>query len=277
MPVKERIKLIELESTKLSIVKQCKLLDVNRSSVYYEPKLESEENLMIMKLLDKLYLNIPFYGCRKLTVWLQNKGYIVNIKRVKRLMSIINWRTIYREPKTTICAPGHKIYPYLLRNLKITRKNQVWATDITYIPMEKGFMYLCAIVDLYTRKVLNWSISNSMNAEWCAEVLKETIDFFGKPDIFNTDQGSQYTSFEHTKILLDNEILISMDGKGRALDNIFVERLWRSVKYENVYLQSYKDGLALYKGLKVYFDFYNKERFHEALGYKTPEECYMAA
>lgn len=277
MSVKERIKLIDQQSAELSIVKQCELLEVHRSGFYYQPKEESEENLKIMELLDKQYFKTPFYGCRKMTAWLQNQGFVVNRKRIKRLMKIINWQTIYREPRTTICAPGHKIYPYLLKDLKIDRKNQVWATDITYIPMEKGFMYLCAIVDLYTRKVLNWSVSNSMSADWCVEVLHETIHIYGKPEIFNTDQGAQYTSHEHTKALKDHGILISMDGKGRALDNIFVERLWRSVKYENVYLQSYSNGMELYQGLKTYFDFYNKERFHESLNYKTPEECYMAA
>lgn len=277
MPVKERIKLIDQQSAELSIVKQCGLLEVHRSGFYYQPKEESEENLKIMELLDKQYFKTPFYGCRKMTVWLQNQGFVVNRKRIKRLMKILNWQTIYREPRTTICAPGHKIYPYLLKDLKIDRKNQVWATDITYIPMEKGFMYLCAIVDLYTRKVLNWSVSNSMSADWCVEVLHETINIYGKPEIFNTDQGAQYTSYGHTKTLKDHGILISMDGKGRALDNIFVERLWRSVKYENIYLQSYRNGMELYQGLKKYFNFYNKERFHESLNYKTPEECYMAA
>lgn len=277
MPAKERIELIEPESPALSIVKQCDLLEIHRSGFYYKPKGESEENLKLMKLMDKQYVNTPFYGSRKMTVWLQKQGFVVNKKRIKRLMKIINWQTIYREPKTTICAPGHKIYPYLLRGLKITHKNQVWATDITYIPMEKGFMYLCAIVDLYTRKVLNWSISNSMSADWCTEVLKETIEIYGKPEIFNTDQGAQYTSNEHIKVLTDNEIQISMDGKGRAIDNIFVERLWRSVKYENIYLQSYRNGIELYKGLKKYFNFYNKERFHESLNYETPDQCYMAA
>ena len=277
MPTKECMELIEPESTGLSIVKQCELLNISRSSFYYQPKEESKENLEIMKILDEQYFLTPFFGCRKLTVLLQNKGYSINRKRTKRLMKIINWQTIYREPRTTICEPDHKKYPYLLKNLKIIRKNQVWATDITYIPMEKGFMYLSAIIDLHTRCVLNWSVSNSMSADWCVALLNETIGIYGKPEIFNTDQGSQYTSCEHVKVLTDNGIQVSMDGKGRAIDNIFVERLWRTVKYENVYLQSYKDGTALYKGLKKYFNFYNKERFHESLGYKTPEQCYMTA
>lgn len=272
--VKERLGMIDFKERKLSATKQCNILGINRSRLYYKPKLEKEENLKLMKLMDEQYFKTPFYGCRKMEVWLESQGFNVNKKRVKRLMRTINWQTIYREPYTTISEPGHKVYPYLLRDLKITHQDQVWATDITYIPMEKGFMYLCAILDLHTRCVLNWSVNNSMNADWCASVLQETIEIYGKPEIFNTDQGSQYTSDAHIKILKDNGIQISMDGKGRAIDNIFVERLWRSVKYENVYLQSYKDGKALHKGLKSYFEFYNKERFHQSLGYQTPEQCY---
>jgi putative transposase len=227
-----------------------------------------------MRMMDQKYLRTPFYGFRKLKIWLKSEGFIVNSKKVKRLMKTINWQTIYREPKTSIGNLEHKKYPYLLRDLKITRANQVWATDITYIPMERGFMYLNAIIDLHTRLVLNWSISNTMSANWCAELLQETIDKYGKPDIFNTDQGSQYTSDVHTKILLDNEIQISMDGKGRAIDNIFIERLWRTVKYEDVYLQCYSDAISLYKGLKKYFEFYNNERFHQSLDYQTPAQMY---
>ncbi len=231
----------------ISVSKQCKVLNLERNFLFHSPKGESDENLQIMLLLDKLYFIAPFYGYRKITVWLQNQGYIVNEKRVRRLMKIVNWKTIYREPKTTVCNPEHKKYPYLLKDLKITHKNQVWATDITYIPMKQGFMYLTAIIDLHTRYVLNWDISNTMSAEWCAKILSETIEKHGCPEIFNTDQGSQYTSEIHTKVLKNNDIKISMDGKSRAIDNIFIERLWRSVKYENVYLQSYSDGTELYK------------------------------
>lgn len=265
--------MIELNS-KISISKQCKVLNLKRNFLFNSPKGESEENLQIMLLLDKLYFIIPFYGYRKITVWLQSQGYIVNEKRVRRLMRIVNWKTIYREPKTTVCNPEHKKYPYLLKDLKITHKNQVWATDITYIPMKQGFMYLTAIIDLHTRFVLNWDTSNTMSAEWCAKILSETIEKHGCPEIFNTDQGSQYTSETHTKVLKDNEIKISMDGKGRAIDNIFIERLWRSVKYEDVYLQSYSDGIALYQGLEKYFTFYNEQRFHQSLDYKTPSSIY---
>lgn len=271
--MKERKKMID-SNQKLSLVKQCNLLRINRNSVYYSPKGDSEEDLKVMLLLDKQYLLTPFYGYRKITVLLQNKGFKVNEKRVRKLMKRINWRTIYREPRTTIAIKEHKKYPYLLRDLEITHKNHVWATDITYIPMAKGFMYLCAIIDLHTRYVLNWSVSNTMNAHWCAEVLEETIEKYGVPEIFNTDQGSQYTSEAHTNVLLSNGIKISMDGKGRAIDNIFVERLWRTVKYENVYLQAYSDGTSLRKGLKKYFEFYNQERFHQSLDYATPYGAY---
>jgi putative transposase len=259
---------------KISVSKQCKVLNLKRNFIYYLPKGEWEENLKIMLLMDRQYFETPFYGYRKINVWLQNQGFIINEKRTRRLMKLINWQTIYREPKTTICNPEHKKYPYLLKNLKITHKNQVWATDITYIPMNKGFMYLTAIIDLHTRYVLNWDISNTMNADWCAKILAETIEKHGVPEIFNTDQGSQYTSEIHIKTLKDNNIQISMDGKGRAIDNIFIERLWRTVKYENVYLQSYSDGITLFEGLEKYFEFYNNERFHQSLDYKTPSSIY---
>lgn len=271
--LKDRGKMIDYDNA-LSVSKQCGLLQIHRSGLYYKPKGESECNLEIMRLMDEQYFNTPFYGCRKMTVWLIRKGFVINRKRTKRLMKLINWQTIYREPRTTICNQEHKKYPYLLKGLEITRKNQVWSTDITYIPMQKGFMYLCAIIDLHTRYVLNWSVSNTMSADWCADVLKETIEMHGKPEIFNTDQGSQYTSELFTNVLIDNEIKISMDGKGRAIDNIWIERLWRSVKYENVYLQAYTDGISLYKGLKSYFEFYNTERFHQSLDYATPSEVY---
>jgi putative transposase len=273
IPKKEREKMIDIKA-EISVSKQCKVLNLKRNFLFHSPKGESEENLQIMLLLDKLYFIIPFYGYRKITVWLQNQGFNINEKKVRRLMKLVNWNTIYREPKTTICNPEHKKYPYLLKDLKITHKNQVWATDITYIPMKQGFMYLTAIIDLHTRYVLNWDVSNTMSAEWCTKILSETIEKYGCPEIFNTDQGSQYTSEIHTKVLKDNEIKISMDGKGRAIDNIFIERLWRSVKYEDVYLQSYSDGIALYQGLENYFTFYNEQRFHQSLDYKTPSSIY---
>jgi putative transposase len=270
---KEREIMID-KNERMSISKQCELLELNRNFLYYFPKGENDENLEMMKIIDKQYFLTPFYGCRKITILLQNKGFVVNRKKVKRLMNLVNWRTIYREPKTTQSNPEHKKYPYLLGNLEITHRNQVWATDITYIPLAKGFMYLLAIIDLHTRCVLRWDLSNTMTAQWCADNLQEAINIHGKPEIFNTDQGSQYTSDIHTKVLIDNKIQISMDGKGRAIDNIFIERLWRTVKYENVYLQAYSDGAKLYKGLENYFEFYNTERFHQSINYKTPASLY---
>lgn len=272
----ERKKMVESNHEALSVNKQLDLVSISSSSFYYVPKGESEENRAILRLLDEQYFKTPFYGVLRLTALLVGLGYKVNRKRVRRLMQILDWKTIYREPKTTIGNKQHKKYPYLLGGLKINRCNQVWATDITYIPMKTGYMYLMAVVDLHSRYVLHWSLSNSMTAEWCAEVLQETLDQYGKPEIFNTDQGSQFTSDVFIKALTDNEIKISMDGKGRALDNIFVERLWRSVKYEHIYLNVYTDGLSLWKGLDGYFRFYNQERPHQSLAYKTPANCYYA-
>lgn len=268
-PLNERRKMVE-KTIELSQEKQCKLLTIYRSGLYYKPLEESEENLKIMRLLDEQYFETPFYGALKLLALLRENGFLINIKRVRRLMKKINWKTIYREPKTSILNQLHQKYPYLLRHLKITERNQVWATDITYIPMKKGFMYL----DLHTRYVINWSLSNSMTADWCAEVLEQAIKNHGKPKIFNTDQGSQFTSDIFINVLKNSDISISMDGKGRALDNIFIERLWRSVKYEDIYLKAYENGLDLYKGLSKYFEFYNNERFHQSLDYKTPSEMY---
>lgn len=272
----ERKKMVESNHEVLSIKKQLDLVSISSSSFYYVPKGESEENRAILRLLDEQYFKTPFYGVLRLTALLVGLGYKVNRKRVRRLMQILDWKTIYREPKTTIGNKQHKKYPYLLGGLKINRCNQLWATDITYIPMKTGYMYLMAVVDLHSRYVLHWSLSNSMTAEWCAEVLQETLYQYGKPEIFNTDQGSQFTSDVFIKALTDNEIKISMDGKGRALDNIFVERLWRSVKYEHIYLNVYEDGLSLWKGLDGYFRFYNQERPHQSLAYKTPANCYYA-
>ena len=227
-----------------------------------------------MKRLDKQYFKTPFYGVLKLTELMKSEGFKVGKKRIRRLMKLINWRTIYKEPRTTIANKKSYKYPYLLKDLKIEKVNQVWATDITYIPMRKGFMYLIAIIDLHSRYVLNWSISNTMSAEWCTEVLQEAVRIHGKPEIFNTDQGSQFTSDVFINELKSNEIKISMDGKGRAIDNIFIERLWRSVKYEDVYLKAYENGVDLYNGLSEYFSFYNQQRIHQSLKYKTPESVY---
>jgi putative transposase len=261
----------------LSISAQCQLLTLTRSGFYYIPTGESEENLAIMRKLDEQYFSTPFYGVLRLTELLILAGFKVNKKRVRRLMKLMNWQTIYREPRTTISDKTHYKYPYLLRGLKIERCNQVWAMDITYISMKTGFMYLTAIIDLHSRYVVQWSLSNTMSAEWCSEVLKEAIKNHGIPEIFNTDQGSQFTSEVFINTLIDKGINISMDGKGRALDNIFIERLWRSVKYENVYLNVYENGLSLWKGLDQYFHFYNHERLHQSLDYHTPKQKYVLA
>ena len=261
-------------SLSLNTSKQCDLLSIHRGGLYYKPVSISEENLTILDFLDKQYLDTPFYGSRKLVIELQKIGYKVNRKRVKRLMEIMDWRTIYREPKTTIIDKTTYKYPYLLKGLNIVRVNQVWAIDITYIPMKKGFMYLFAIIDLHSRYVLNWSVSNSMTAEWCVETIEEAIKNHGKPEIMNSDQGSQFTSEIYTKTLINNNVKISMDGKGRAIDNIFIERLWRTVKSENVYLNIYEDGLSLYEGLNKYFVFYNTKRPHQSLKYETPIEVF---
>jgi putative transposase len=261
----------------LSISTQCQLLTLTRSSLYYIPSGESEENLAIMRQLDEQYFSTPFYGVLRLTALLILAGFNVNKKRVRRLMKLMNWQTIYREPHTTISNKKHYKYPYLLRGLKIERCNQVWAMDITYIPMKTGFMYLTAIIDLHSRYVVQWSLSNTMSAEWCTEVLQEAIKNHGIPEIFNTDQGSQFTSEVFINTLIGSGIKISMDGKGRALDNIFIERLWRSVKYENVYLNVYENGLSLWKGLDQYFQFYNHERLHQSLNYHTPQQKYVLA
>ena len=266
--------MIETGNPDLSIFCQCQALSISRSSFYYVPVGESAENLAIMRLLDEQYFETPFYGLLRLQAWLSKKGYLVNHKRLRRLMQLANWRTIYREPKTTVSNKLHHKYPYLLRGLKIERNNQVWAMDITYIPMKKGFMYLTAIIDLNSRYVVNWSLSNNMSAEWCTEVVTEAIKKHGVPEIFNTDQGSQFTSEVFTNTLISNGIKISMDGKGRALDNIFVERLWRSVKYEKVYLNVYEDGLSLFQGINSYFEFYNNQRGHQSLDYQTPMNKY---
>jgi putative transposase len=259
----------------LSIVKQCGLLGLHRSGLYYMPRSESEENLTILRLLDEQYFKTPFYGMRKLTVLLRKQGFRINHKRVNRLMDLMGWQTLYRYKSTSEPDKQNRLYPYMLKGLRIERPNQVWAMDITYVPMRKGFMYLCAIIDLHTRFVVNWSLSNTMTAEWCKQVAEEAIALYGAPEIFNTDQGSQFTSEVFTGLLKGENVQISMDGKGRAIDNIFIERLWRTVKYEHVYLHVVDDGVQLYEGLHAYFDFYNHQRPHQSLGYETPAGCYL--
>jgi putative transposase len=262
--------------SKLSIRQQCILLAICRSGLYYTPSPETEQNLEIMRLLDEQYLKTPFYGLPRINQLLKDKGYSVNKKRVKRLMNLIGWQTLFPRKNTSRRNKMHPVYPYLLKGLKITRPNQVWAIDITYIPMKKGFMYLIAIIDVYTRCVLTWSISNTMTADWCREVVEEAIVAYGYPEIINSDQGSQFTSQEYTSLFTKDGVTtqISMDGKGRCIDNIFIERLWRSVKYECVYLYAFEDGVQLYEGLKEYFRFYNTERGHQSLDYQKPADLY---
>ena len=228
-----------------------------------------------MKLIDREYLSTPFYGARKIAAWLKSQSYSVNRKRVRRLMRTMGLKAIYRRPMTSKPAPGHQIYPYLLSGMKITRPNQVWAADITYIPMARGFLYLVAIIDWYSRYVLSWRLSNTLDAGFCVEALKEALKK-GRPDIFNTDQGAQFTNETFTGLLEQHGVRISMDGRGSYNDNLFIERLWRSVKYEEVYLKAYQDGREARIGLGNYFRFYNTERPHQALGYRTPAEVYTA-
>lgn len=273
----ERRAMVDSKYPKLSICRQCEALGVHRSGLYYTPSEESEENIQLLRLLDEQYMNTPFYGIRRLTYWLRSKGHAVNRKRVKRLMAIMGWQTIFRKQNTSKRNVLHPIYPYLLRGLEVERRNQVWAIDITYVPMKKGFMYLCAIIDLKTRFTVNWSLSNTMTAEWCAQVVADAVQQHGTPEIINSDQGSQFTSIEYPSLLQHHGINISMDGKGRAIDNIFIERLWRSVKYECIYINVFEDGVKLYEGLNQYFTFYNNERIHQSLDYKTPQSLYNNA
>ena len=275
MSVERRREVVDHRHPSLSIVRQCRLLDISRSGVYYQPKGISEDDLVHMKLIDRQYLLTPFFGARKIAACLKSQGHLVNRKRVRRLMCLMGLKAIYRRPKTSKPAPGHKIYPYLLGGMKITRPNQVWAADITYIPMARGFLYLVAIIDWYSRYVLSWKLSNTLDADFCVEALEEALEK-GKPEIFNTDQGSQFTGEAFTGLLKQHGIRISMDGKGSYNDNLFIERLWRSVKYEEVYLKAYQDGREARTGLGNYFRFYNIERPHQTHGYRTPAEVYTS-
>jgi putative transposase len=243
--------------------------------LYYQPVGISEEDLNLMKLIDRQYLATPFYGARKIAAWLKSQSYQVNRKRVRRLMQLMGIKAIYRRPRTSQAAADHKIYPYLLSGMKITRPNQVWAADITYIPMARGFLYLVAIIDWYSRYVLSWRLSNTMDAAFCVEALEEALKK-GRPDIFNTDQGTQFTSEAFTGLLHQHGVRVSMDGKGSYNDNLFIERLWRTVKYEEVYIKAYQNGRDARVGIGDYFRFYNTERPHQALGYRTPSEVFTS-
>jgi putative transposase len=266
--------MVEPGNTNLSIGKQCKLLSISRSSFYYMPKGETAMNLMLMRQIDEQFLETPFFGVRQMTRHLRNEGHLVNEKRIRRLMRLMGLMPIYQKPNTSKAAKGHKTYPYLLRGLRVERPNQVWCADITYLPMRRGFLYLVAIMDWRTRKVLAWRISNTLEAEFCVEALNEAIARFGPPEIMNTDQGSQFTSFAWTDRLRRTGVRISMDGKGRFLDNIFVERLWRSLKYECVYLHAWETGSEAKAGVGKWIEFYNRKRPHSALGGKPPAVVY---
>ena len=266
--------MVERNVPNLSVGKQCVLLSISRSSFYYEPKGEPDMNLSLMRKIDRQFLETPFFGVRQMTWHLRNEGHLVNEKRIRRLMRLMGLMPIYQKPNTSKAVKGHKIYPYLLRGLRVDRPNQVWCSDITYLPMRRGFLYLVAIMDWHTRKVLSWRISNTLEAGFCVEALNESIQKFGPPDIMNTDQGSQFTSFAWTDCLRHSGIRISMDGKGRFLDNIFVERLWRSMKYECVYLHAWETGSQAKAGIKKWMDFYNQRRPHSAHGGKPPAVAY---
>lgn len=260
----------------ISVRRQCELLGVSRSSVYYETAATSPEQLALMRRIDELHLQWPFYGSRKISDALRREGKAVNRKQIQRLMRLMDIEGLAPKPKTSRPAPEHPTYPYLLRNVKISRVNHVWAADVTYIPMACGFAYLVAIMDWYSRRVLAWRLSNTLDTSFCVAALQEALERFGQPEIFNTDQGAQFTAEDFTSVLLERGIKISMDGKGRCIDNIFVERLWRSVKYEEVYLHAYDDVAKARAGIGRYLAFYNTERPHQALGYQTPDEFHRS-
>jgi putative transposase len=256
--------------------RQCELLGLNRSGLYYEPARESLANLRVMRLIDEQYLKAPFYGSRRMTAWLKSQGEEVNRKRVRNLMAIMGLEAIHPGPRTTTRDPDHKVYPYLLRDVTVERRDQVWSTDVTYIPLEGGFMYLAAVIDWYSRFVLSWRLSNTLDGRFCLEALEAALEG-GRPEIFNTDQGVQFTARAFTGRLEAAGIAVSMDGRGRALDNVFVERLWRSLKYEDIYLKAYRSVRDLEVGISEWFAFYNHERLHQSLAYRTPAAVYRGA
>ncbi len=272
----ERKAMITREHPELSLSRQCEVLSISRSSFYYALKGESPENLALMRRIDELFLKYPFYGSRQMARQLRREGVRVGRHRVRRLMRLMGLQAIYRAPKTSAPHPAHRIYPYLLKSLMVDRPNQVWCADITYIPVQRGFLYLVAIMDWATRHVLAWRLSNTMDAGFCVEALAEALARHGKPEIFNTDQGSQFTSLGFTNVLKDAGVVISMDGRGRYMDNIFIERLWRSLKYEAVYLYELTDGFKAERVIRDWMKFYNTERPHSALAGRTPAETYGA-
>jgi len=258
----------------LSVKRQCELLKVNRSSYYYQAVPVSDDDLVLMKLIDELYLKRPTLGSRSMVDRLKDKGHRVNRKRVQRLMRLMGVEAIYTKPKTSIANKRHKVYPYLLKDVKVDRANQVWVTDITYIPMHRGYCYLVAIMDLYSRKILSWRLSNTMDTRFCTAALEEALRKYPKPEIFNTDQGAQFTSNDFTNILKTHDIQISMDGKGRWIDNVFIERFWRSLKYEEVYLRAYDDLRQAKQFIGDYITDYNNARRHSSLNRQTPDKVY---
>jgi putative transposase len=266
--------LVEPWHPEISVRRQCDLLGVNRSGLYYQPMGESEENLMLMRLIDEEYTRHPFYGSRRMTFWLCDQGHEVNRKRVSRLMEAMGIEAVYPKPKLSQSGKGHKIYPYLLKGVEVTRINQVWSTDITYIRMAQGFVYVVAVMDWFSRFVLSWALSLTMELDFCIEALKQALRR-GRPEIFNNDQGSQFTSEKFTGELERRGITISMDGRGRCFDNIFIERLWRSLKYEEVYVREYVSVPEAQTGIGNWFRFYNQERRHQSLGYQTPADLYL--
>ena len=266
--------MIDPKRSRLPIIRQCTLLQLNRSGVYYRPVPQNEVNLALMRLIDAQFLETPYYGSRQMTWHLRRLGHEVGRKRVRRLVAIMGLRALYQKPRTSVPHPEHRKYPYLLRDLVIDRPNQVWCSDITYIPMKRGFLYLVAIMDWFTRKVLSWRLSNTMDAEFCIEALRDALMRYGTPEIFNTDQGSQFTTPRFTGLLEERQIRISMDGRGRWLDNVFIERLWRSMKYECVYLHAFETGSELRVGLTKWITHYNGQRPHAALAGRTPDEAY---
>jgi putative transposase len=267
--------LIDCNNINISIFHQCELVGLNRSTYYLPPATESEENLRLMRLIDEQYLKTPFYGSRRMTAFLERRGEVVNRKRVRRLMALMGLEGLDPRRRTTVATGEARAYPYLLRDRVLTRPNEVWSSDITYVPMRRGFMYLTAVIDWYSRYVLSWRLSNTMDVGFCLEALDAALRQ-GRPEIFNTDQGSQFTSREYTGRLEAAGVAVSRDGRGRALDNVFVERLWRSVKYEDIYIKNYEHVLDLEAGLSAYFWFYDEERLHQSLDYCTPGEVYRA-
>jgi putative transposase len=267
--------LIEFPNPYLSICRKCELLGLNRSTYYLPPAIESEENLRLMRLIDEQYLKTPFYGSRRMTAFLERRGEVVNRKRVRRLMALMGLEGLHPRPRTTVADPDARVYPYLLRDRVLTHADEVWSSDITYVPMRRGFMYLTAVIDWFSRYVLSWRLSNTLEVRFCLEALDEALQR-GRPEIFNTDLGSQFTSREYTGRLEAAGVAVSRDGRGRALDNVFVERLWRSVKYEDIYLKDYETVIDLEFGLSAYFRFYDEDRPHQSLSYRTPGEVYRA-